>query len=362
MTKDLCDRFRNIARRNVRKKQESVTARPTVVFFVKTGDPEMIPLSEFYAVDIQILSELGFDVRCCGDPLRIPRGDLYFVWWWTWAIFPVLRAKLARKPVIIVGTFDHITSQGTFIRFHRRPGLHRLLIRAALRFADANVVPSLDQFAAIQSQLGATNLSYSPHVVDVKAYKPATNERSSYLLSICWMTKENAERKCIVELVRAFKFVHERFPALQLKICGRHGSGFSNVVELVNNLGLQGAVEFPGLVSRADKIHLLQHCAIYLQPTREEGFGVAILEAMACGAPVITSGVGPVRSIAADTVMYVDGRNPQEISSAIVNLLSQPSARAEMGRRARERARSVFPYERRKADIEQIVTTLCSTG
>jgi glycosyltransferase involved in cell wall biosynthesis len=334
------------------------TGSDHAVFFVKTADPQMIPLSEFYAVDMRILSELGFEVRYCGNPLNIPRADLYFVWWWTWAIFPLIRAKLSRKPVVIVGTFDHVTDGGALVRFPKRPRLHQYLIRLALKLADANIVCSPDQFEAVKARFAPANLTWSPHVLDTTLYKPSREARSDYFLSICWMTSGNVHRKCILELVRAFALVRDRFPERRLKICGRKESGFSEVVALVNQLGLRESVDLPGLVTREEKIDLLQHCAAYLQPSSEEGFGVAILEAMACGAPVITSDVGPVRSIAADTAHYVDGRNPSAIADAMMEIASRPELSAEMGARAAERARSMFPYERRKADIERVLAVL----
>src|SRR5512145_2622392 len=75
-------------------------------FFVRTPAPQMLELVEFYRTDLSILRGLGFEVVVATRWSEIPwDADLYFVWWWTWAYLPVLKARLRRRPVIVTGTF-----------------------------------------------------------------------------------------------------------------------------------------------------------------------------------------------------------------------------------------------------------------
>ena len=68
---------------------------PKAVFFAKVSHPEILERHEFYATDLRILRELGFDVIICTKAWPIPKADLYYVWWWTWAFLPWIRAKVA---------------------------------------------------------------------------------------------------------------------------------------------------------------------------------------------------------------------------------------------------------------------------
>ena len=54
----------------------------------------MLRRVEFYAQDLRILADLGFDVRIATKLTELRPADLYFVWWWTWAFFPVLITRL----------------------------------------------------------------------------------------------------------------------------------------------------------------------------------------------------------------------------------------------------------------------------
>ncbi|MFC1453924.1 glycosyltransferase family 4 protein, partial [Verrucomicrobiota bacterium] len=141
----------------------------------------------------------------------------------------------------------------------------------------------------------------------------------------------------------------------RLIICGEKKDGFPALMQLVNLLNAQDYVEFLGIVSKETKIELMQKCAIYLQPSRSEGFGVAILEAMSCGAPVITSPVCAVPEVVGDTAMMVDGSNSEEIAAAMESLLKNPSLDRDYGLRARQRAVELFSYERRRNDIQRIL-------
>ena len=62
--------------------------------------------------------------------------DLYFIWWWTWAFMPLVKAAFMRRPAIITGVFDHLTKDKRW-EFDQRPFLHKFLMRWALKRADA---------------------------------------------------------------------------------------------------------------------------------------------------------------------------------------------------------------------------------
>ena len=83
---------------------------------------------------------------------------------------------------------------------------------------------------------------------------------------------------------------------------------------------------------------IYRHADALLFPSWLEGFGLPILEAMACGTPVITSGRSSMPEVAGPAAVYVDPDSPHGIASAVVSLLSDPEHRARLVARGRERA------------------------
>ncbi len=93
-----------------------------------------------------------------------------------------------------------------------------------------------------------------------------------------------------------------------------------------------------GYVSDAALAELYRRCAVFCYPSLGEGFGLPVLEAMAAGAAVLTSNVSSLPEVGGDAVDYVDPSDVSSIAAQLDRLLGDERARAELGRRARERA------------------------
>lgn len=104
-------------------------------------------------------------------------------------------------------------------------------------------------------------------------------------------------------------------------------------------------VRLTGFVSDADLAALYAGCALFAYPSLYEGFGLPVLEAMAAGAPVLTSNVSSLPEVGGDAVAYADPTDEGAIAAAVARLLDDPDERAAMTARGRERARS-FSWER----------------
>ncbi len=91
-------------------------------------------------------------------------------------------------------------------------------------------------------------------------------------------------------------------------------------------------------IERRQLTGIYRHADALLFPSWLEGFGLPILEAMACGTPVVTSGRSSMPEVAGTAAVYVDPSSPHGIASAIVSLLDDPEHRAQLIARGRERA------------------------
>lgn len=337
-----------------------------ICFFVRLQENtreerlETLNRIEFYAQDIKILQDLGHEIVLATRFSEIPwDADLYFCWWWTFSFLPLLKAKWRGKPVLITGTFDHILPKG-LINYYDRPLLQRLWLRCALWLANANVFVSEVEYKSVTQQLGCRKPFYVPHSIYTDEYKPALEERREepLIFTVAWLHEVNAKRKGIVEIIRAAALVKKKYPAIQFCIAGEKSSAYPALKALVAELNVQETVQFLGLISKEEKIRYLQRCAVYLQPSRFEGFGVAILEAMACGCPIITSSVGAVPEVVGDVATLVDCDDIEGLAKAMIRLLEDKQLAQDTGRLARERAVRLFPYDRRLNELKRIIETI----
>jgi glycosyltransferase involved in cell wall biosynthesis len=329
-----------------------------ICFFAHTPDKEMLDRVEFYRQDIDILRSLGMEVSIATRWSEIPwNADLYYIWWWTWAFMPLVKAMFMKKPVIITGSFDHPLRDGRW-EFDRRPFLHKVLIRWALKRADANVFVSQLEYAQIPARHWVTRPVYIPHIVDAGLYRPGNKPEEDIIFTVAWMQNGNSERKCIPEVIKAAGIVLQAHPELHFVIAGEKGTDYPGLARLAESLGISRSIEFTGVISREQKIELLQRCKAYVQPTRYEGFGLAILEAMSCGAPVITSPAGAVPEVVGDAALMVDGNSPMAIANAIRLVVEDDTLRLRLREEGRRRAQSDFPFERRRKELGDIIESV----
>jgi glycosyltransferase involved in cell wall biosynthesis len=337
-------------------REESEAADPgrglSVCFFARVNDRDILNRVEFYAQDIKILRELGHDVRVATKLSELRPADLYYIWWWTWAFAPLALARALRRPSVVTGVFDAWD-------FERRPALQKNLLKMALRRSSVNIFISQYECEQVSETFAVNAPRYSPLSVDTAVYSAGEVVRSNFIFSTAWMEGANAARKCVPELIRAVPNVCRAHPEVRFLIAGERGSAYPALAELARDLGVSDRIEFLGVISREQKIELMQRCKIYLQPSRFEGFGLAILEAMSCGAAVVSSPVGAVPEVVGDTARLVDGTSPRAIAAAVNDLLDRADERQDLGHRARARAESVFPYERRLRDIREIIEQVC---
>jgi glycosyltransferase involved in cell wall biosynthesis len=154
--------------------------------------------------------------------------------------------------------------------------------------------------------------------------------------------------KDVKTLIRAIAFLAQTHPSVRFEIAG-DGSQRRTLQDEVVALGLSGRVSFLGWSQ--DLPSVLKSWSIFVQPSLDEGFGVAVLEAMASGLAVVASDVGGLRELVQDgrTGFLVEAGAPSRFAEKIRLLLDNPELRASMGAAGRQRAYEEF-------SLEQMVT------
>ena len=149
-------------------------------------------------------------------------------------------------------------------------------------------------------------------------------------------------RKNVEGVLRAFAASREaEISAHRLVLCGPapDGTHAARWKRLADELGVRERVTMTGYASR-EVVHALYHRAtLLLLPSLAEGFGLPVLEAMACGCPVITSNTSSLPEVAGDAALLVDPTSTEEITSVLDQLLGDSAKRDDLARRGRERAR-----------------------
>lgn len=326
----------------------------TVCFFARVADRAVLDRVEFYAQDLRILRELGHDVHVATRPNELVPADLYFCWWWTWAFVPLAFAKALRRPALVTGVFDEWA-------YDARPRAQRALLAWALRAADANVFISELETRVVPARFRTRRPSYSPCIVDTAVYSPAPEPapaREPLVFTVAWLHAENAARKGIAEIVRAAPLVRARIPGVRFVIAGERGSGYPALQALAEKMGVADIIEFRGVISPEEKVELMRRCGAYLQPSRFEGFGLAVLEAMSCAAPVVTSAGGALPEVVGDAGVVLPDTSPSAIAEVVAGVLADPARGRALGARARARAVAAFSVERRRDDLRRAIVAL----
>lgn len=128
-------------------------------------------------------------------------------------------------------------------------------------------------------------------------------------------------RKNIIGLLHAYALLKDK-KGHELVIVGKKGWKCDEIFDTVKELGLQTVVRFLGYVPDEDLPALYSAATCFVYPSFYEGFGIPILEAMACGCPVITSNNSSMKEIAGNAALLIDPANKEEIKEAMELILS----------------------------------------
>lgn len=134
-----------------------------------------------------------------------------------------------------------------------------------------------------------------------------------------------------------------------LVIAGKAQWRESEVVRAVAEAGLEDQVVFPGYVDEDDLPALYSAATVFVYPSLYEGFGLPPLEAMACGTPVISSNAASLPEVVGNAARMVDPTDSEDLSQALVDVLTNPGLRADLRVRGLHRA-SQFSWERCAAE------------
>jgi glycosyltransferase involved in cell wall biosynthesis len=241
------------------------------------------------------------------------------------------------------------------------PGF-RLFMRAVLprvaRRADRVIVPSHCTAREVVELLGVEAgrvrvVPYGPgndlrRVDDgaaVAAVLTRYGVRRPYVVSVC----RAYPHKNLAGLLRAFAVLRARGRRdVGLVLVGERARSGGELDRLAGDLGLGGAVVFTGFTDQDDLSALYSGADVFAFPSLAEGYGLPILEAMACGTPVVASDASAVPEAVGGAGVVADARDPEAFAAALGQVLDDAALRERLGASGRARAAS-FSWEKTAA-------------
>jgi glycosyltransferase involved in cell wall biosynthesis len=152
------------------------------------------------------------------------------------------------------------------------------------------------------------NLGESPYILSVGTVQPRKNYKM---------------------LIQAFKPVAEKMPH-HLIIGGGKGWLYDGMLAEIERLGLNGRVHFIGFVDDEDLPTLYSAAALFVLPSLYEGFGIPLLEAMACGVPIISSNASSLPEVVGETAVLLSPLRPNAWTAAMLQLLNSANQRSKL--------------------------------
>jgi len=131
-------------------------------------------------------------------------------------------------------------------------------------------------------------------------------------------------RKGAVHIVVAFNEISEKYKDVKLVLAGDYGPrrGWEELKEKIETSGLKERIILTGFVTCKQLRNLMSSAEVFLYPSEMEGFGLPVLEAMACGSPVITTNVSSLPEVGGDAAVYVSPNDPEQLAHEIKRFLN----------------------------------------
>lgn len=258
----------------------------------------------------------------------VAQVDVYsgLAFWWAELICMVLR--FLGKPYIIT------LHGGNLPAFSRKQPSR---VRRFMNVASVVVAPSdylLTEMAPYRSDIV---LLANPIALDHYPFRPRTNATPA----LVWMRAFHSVYNPAL-LVRVIALLNSEWPEIRGVMAGpdKGDGSLQEVQKLAKNLGISSHLSFPGGVPKSEVPHLLSSGDIFVNTTDADNTPVSVLEAMACGLPVITTNVGGIAYLLCHEhdALLVPPNDPEAMAMAVRRLLTEPGLAEKLSCNARAKA------------------------
>lgn len=263
--------------------------------------------------------------RFVGAPQVVTLFDLH------WLIFPELFSKIK------------------LMYLERSIGWSVHNARRIITISENSKKDIIARFGIPEEKVRVTYLGLDPVFSDKRRDEPAIAGTirklgidGKYILSVGQLHK----RKNILALIKAFHDLKSRklLPDHKLVIAGGRGDGHSEIVSYISSHDVKDVI-ITGCVTDEDILSLYKGADLMVYPSLYEGFGLPVIEAMACGVPVVTSNVSSLPEVAGGAALLIDPYSVAGIAEAMHRVLSNRDLRDNLVQKGLRRAEE-FSWEK----------------
>lgn len=157
-------------------------------------------------------------------------------------------------------------------------------------------------------------------------------------------------RKNVKSILLAFSRIYKNLSKnYKVVIIGPSKEQHAYLAELSNTLGIEDKVIFTGYVHYEELPIFYNACTVFVYPSLYEGFGLPPLEAMCCGAPVITSNVSSIPEVVGDSAVLINPFDTEELKNSMENVIEDEALRCKLSKSGIERGK-MFSWEKTAAE------------
>lgn len=310
------------------------------------------------------LKELGYEnyiVARKNSPLyrksieeEIPAITLPYIFEWDLISGIILAIKINkinknRKKVIIHTHTGHTPAVAVISRLflkaklivHRRVDFkikNNFLSKLKYKNADAIIAISSVIKKIISGFIPQEKIKLIPSSIDSKLLTELSSKIQRDNVKIIGTLIALVPHKDPENLVKAARVVLEKYPDIEFLI-GGEGNLRKKVENMIIEYGISDKVKLYGYVD--DNINFFKSIDIFVLPSKEEGLGSVLIEAMACGLPIVATDAGGIPELIKDNYngIIVEKQNPNKLAEGIIKLIENPELRKKISENAKEEAK-----------------------
>ena len=168
------------------------------------------------------------------------------------------------------------------------------------------------------------NIAVTPEGVGPEYCPPATRHLTLDTPHILYVGRRDPYKNLPL-LIEAFAMVAKQLPSARLRIIGPADDRYPEAPTMAKSMGLNDRINWIGYVTPSQLIEEYRSASVFVLPSRYEGFGLTVLEAMACGTPVVCSNVSSLPEVVGDAALLVASGDRAALAEAITRILTDAS-------------------------------------
>ncbi len=246
-------------------------------------------------------------------------------------------------------------------RFARHYRLLRPFIRRLWHDADATVAVSNGLREYASETAPDLPIEVIPNAIELSVFTPPRQRQSGGPIRLLFVGRFNAFKNVEMLLETVSQLIQTGVDNLELQLVGE-GERRSNLERLVVEKGLTRYVRFLGWVDRKNLVELYRQADVFVTATTWEGMPNTVLEAMACGLPVVGTRAAGLAELVREGVngYLVDINDSVTMVNHIADLIENPYERQRMGKESRKISEREFAWESIAEQYEAIYRRLCA--